>query len=591
MTDREVQRKLAAILVADMVGFSRLMATDETGTLAGLQEHRREIIDPKIGEYGGRIVKLIGDGMLAEFLSVVDAVQCAIDIQNAMARRNVDRPDDRRFEFRIGVNLGDVIVVEDDIYGDGVNVAARLEGLAEPGGICVSRAARDQIRDKMNVSLVDLGEVEVKNIPRPVRAFKIDLRLDQAAAEPGLAAQVPETPVHDKPSIAVLPFDNMSGDPEQEYFADGLTEDIITALSLWRSFPVIARNSTFAYKGQSPDIRLVAKELGARYVLEGSVRTGGQRVRITAQLVDAATGHHVWAEKFDRKLEDIFELQDEITERIVATISPELERAEQKRSAAKAPTSLTAWDYYHRGMSLIYKSTKEDNIKARGMFDRAVELDPNYGQAHSGLSFSHTRDLLLEFSDSRDDSISAALRTARQAVACDDTDAFAHVLLAIANMWPGEFDLAIAEAERAVELNPNSAFARLILGTALDNAGRSGEGILEIERSLQLNPRDPQVHISCNTLARAQLNAQKYEEAVACARKALSVRSDFPHAFYLLASALGHLGRLDEARKALAECERLQPGFVQKRAQWQPYRDAANNEHIHEGVRKGQQTD
>lgn len=585
MTTDKVERRLAAILNADVVGYSRLIRADEEGTLARLKAHREDLIAPNIAEHHGRIVKLMGDGVLVEFGSVVHAVQCAVEIQREMPDRNADVPEDHHIVFRIGINLGDVIIEGDDIHGDGVNVAARLEAIADPGGICISANVFEQVQHRLELSYEDLGDQQLKNIPQPIRAFRVDV---EGAAAP-IAERAADAEFIEKPAIAVLPFDNMSGDPEREYFADGLTEDIITALSLWRSFPVIARNSTFAYKGKSPDIRVVANELGASYVLEGSVRMGGERVRITAQLIDAAKGHHVWAEKFDRKLEDIFKLQDEISERIVATLAPELERAEQKRSATKAPTSLTAWDYYHRGMSFIYESTREGNARAREMFERAVDLDPNYSQAHSGLSFSHTRDLVLEFSKSRDYSASAALQAAQRAVACDDTDASAHIMLAVSNMWPGEFDLAIAEAERAVELNPNSAFAHLILGTALDNAGRSGEGISEIERSLRLNPRDPQAHFFFTALARSHLNCRNYEEAVACARKAMSVRSNFPHAFYLLASALGHLGQLDEARKALADCERLQPGFVEKRAHWKPYRNSSDNEHIHEGVRKTQQ--
>ena len=343
------------------------------------------------------------------------------------------------------------------------------------------------------------------------------------------------------------------------------------------------------YKGQAIDIKQLGRELGVRYVLEGSVRKAGNRVRITAQLIEAETGNHLWAERYDRNLEDIFELQDEVTERIVATVSPELERAEQKRSATKAPTNYTAWDLYHRGMSLIHEETKEDNAHAREMFDRAIELDPSYSQAYSGLSLSYARDLLLEYSDDRDQSAQLSLEAAQRAVNRDDSDSFAYITLSIANMWPGEFELSISAAERAVDLNPNSAFARNILGTALDNAGRSSEAFSEFEKSIELNPRDPQAHIALNTLARCYLNSRNYEQAAACAQKAIGMRSNFPNAYYLLASALGHLGRLEEARKALVDCERVQPGFVEKRFNYQPYRDAADNEHIHEGVRKAGQ--
>jgi adenylate cyclase len=585
MAEERVQRRLAAILAADVVGYSRLMREDEAGTRVRFNSHLHELIEPAIASRQGRTVKTTGDGLLVEFASVVDAVECAVTIQKGLADRNADEPADWRMDFRIGINLGDVIIEGDDIHGDGVNVAARLEGISEPGGICISANVFEQVQNRLELSFEDLGEQQLKNIPQPIRAYRVDID--------GLVAAAPEQPVDaqlmEKSAVAVLPFNNMSGDPEQEYFADGLTEDIITSLSLWRSFPVIARNSTFAYKGKVPDIRRVAKELGARYVIEGSVRKGGDRVRITAQLIDAATGHHIWAERFDRKLEDIFELQDKVTERIVATVSPELERAEQKRSATKAPTNHTAWDLYHRGMSLFHEETKEGNAHARKMFDRAIELDPSYSQAYSGLSLSYARDLLLEYSDDRDQSAQLSLEAAQRAVNRDDSDSFAHTTLSIANMWPGEFELSISAAERAVDLNPNSAFARNILGTALDNAGRSSEAVSEFEKSIELNPRDPQAHITINTLARCYLNSRNYEQAAACAQKAIGIRSNFPNAYHLLASALGHLGRLEEARKALVDCERVQPGFVEKRFNYQPYRDAADNEHIHEGVRKAGQ--
>jgi adenylate cyclase len=561
------------------------MREDEAGTRVRFNSHLHELIEPAIASRQGRTVKTTGDGFLVEFASVVDAVECAVTIQKGLADRNADEPADWRMDFRIGINLGDVIIEGDDIHGDGVNVAARLEGISEPGGICISANVFEQVQNRLELSFEDLGEQQLKNIPQPIRAYRVDID--------GLVAAAPEQPVDaqlmEKSAVAVLPFNNMSGDPEQEYFADGLTEDIITSLSLWRSFPVIARNSTFAYKGKVPDIRRVAKELGARYVIEGSVRKGGDRVRITAQLIDAATGHHIWAERFDRKLEDIFELQDEVTERIVATVSPELERAEQKRSATKAPTNHTAWDLYHRGMSLFHEETKEGNAHARKMFDRAIELDPSYSQAYSGLSLSYARDLLLEYSDDRDQSAQLSLEAAQRAVNRDDSDSFAYITLSIANMWPGEFELSISAAERAVDLNPNSAFARNILGTALDNAGRSSEAVSEFEKSIELNPRDPQAHITLNTLARCYLNSRNYEQAAAYAQKAIGMRSNFPNAYHLLASALGHLGRLEEARKALVDCERVHPGFVEKRFNYQPYRDAADNEHIHEGVSKAGQ--
>ncbi len=579
MVEDRIQRRLAAILAADVAGYSRLMGGDEEGTFAALTAHRAELIEPCIAEHRGRVVKTTGDGLLAEFASVVDAMRCAVAFQEGMRERNSDIPEDRRIEFRIGVNLGDIIVEDDDIYGDGVNVAARLEALAEPGGICLSGDAYRQVKGKVDAAFADMGEQRVKNIAEPVHAYRVVLA--NAAGDDSPAAALLE-----RPAVAVLPFTNLSGDPEQEYFSDGITEDIITALAAYRSFPVIARNSTFAYKGRSLDVRQVANELGARYVLEGSVRKGGNRVRITAQLIDAGTGHHLWAERLDWELEDIFELQDKVTQRIVATMAPELDRAEQKRSITKKPKDLDAWDSYQRGMALLSEFTKEGNARAREMFEHAIQLDPTYGQAFSGLAQSHNRDLMLEFWDSREDSAAKCLEAARRGVALDDTDSFAHLLMAIAHMWPGRMEFAIAEATRAVELNPSNAFAYGVLGTALDSVGRSEDGISALEKAFQLNPRDNQNHILINILARAHLTARRYEEAVEWARKAIHRRSDFPHGHYILAASLGHLGRRDEARAALDECERIQPGFIDKRARWEPYRNPADNQHILDGVRK-----
>ncbi len=389
-----------------------------------------------------------------------------------------------------------------------------------------------------------------------------------------------------KPAIAVLPFENMSRDPEQEYFADGMTEDIITALAAWRSFPVIARNSTFAYKGKSPDVRKVASDLGARYVLEGSVRRADKRLRITVQLIDAATGHHILAERFDRDLGDIFDLQDEIAQRIAARVQPQLEQAEQKRSAAKKPKSLDAWDFYQRGMALLYQFTKEGNVQARKMFARSIELEPTYSQPHVGLAYSHQLDILMEFTDAREDSLDKLFKTARQAVALDDSDSMAHVMLCFACRWAGKHDIAIAEAEKAVELNPSNAFAHFHLGNVLDLAGNPEEGIANMEKGLKLNPRDPRMHFLMSVMARAHFNAHCYEDAVEWARRSIHNRPDHPRAHTILAISLAHLDRQVEARAALDECEDVRPGFAKRWALLRQYRKPADNEHILEGLRK-----
>ena len=565
------KRRLSAILAADVAGYTRLVEQDTDRTVVAWQAARSETIDPAIAEHSGRIVKHTGDGFLAEFATIQDAVKCAVIIQNGLSASPLD--------FRMGINLGDVIDDGEDIHGEGVNIAARLEAIAEPGGICVSGDVYNQVRNRFDLTFDDLGEKELKHVSWPVRVYAI--------RPPGGGEPTPvELAISGKSSIAVLPFDNMSGDPEQEYFSDGLTEDIITALALWRSIPVIARNSTFAYKGKSLDVRTLASKLGARYVLEGSVRKSGDRLRITAQLIDATNGLHIWAEKFDRQLTDIFELQDEIVQRIAATVEPELERAEQKYSGVKKPQNLDAWDYYQRGMSYLYEFTKEGNERAREMFQRALTCDPEYSQAFSGLAYTHHRDLAMEVADDREASIAKCFEAARRGVALDPVSSFARVVLAQAHIWPDQHDLAIAEAEKALELNPNNAQAHVVLGTFLDSAGNSEDGIRKLEKGLELNPQDPRNHNPLTLLARAYLNARRYEEAVRRAREALHHHPGYPNASYILAASLGHLDRLTEARAALVECERVRPGFVAKRKRWKPYQDPADNEHILDGIRK-----
>ena len=582
MAEERVERKLAAILAADVAEYSRLMGEDEVGTRARFNAHLDELIEPAIASGRGRIVKTTGDGLLVEFASVADAVQCAVEIQKGMAERNVDEPNDRRMEFRIGVNLGDVIIEGDDIHGDGVNVAARLEGVAEPGGICISGAVHESVRNKLDVVFVDLGEQSVKNIADPVHVFRASLdgvrRKSDASAEPDA--------IFRRPAVAVLPLKNLSGDPDQEYFTDGLTEDIITALSLWRSFPVIARNSTFSYKGQSPDIRKVGEELGARFVIEGSVRKAGNRIRVTVQLIDAETGHHVWAERFDRELDDILALQDEITQRVAATVEPELGRFEQKRLAAKHPTSLDAWDYCQRGMYLLYKFTKEDMEEARDVFRRAIELDPTYSQTHTGLAYSYHFDILYAYSDSRKNLIEQLMKHARQGVALDDTDSYAHVMMSFAYRWAGQHDLAIAEAERAIELNPNDAWAIGVLGNVLDLAGRPQDGIPYLKQQLRLNPRDVHSHFMMAIVARAYLNSRDYQSAKEWARRAINRDPNHARAHLFLASSLGHLGKSREASEALDECNRVNPDFVSRWTQWREFRNDVDNDHILDGLRK-----
>ena len=552
MANRRDKRRLAAILAADIVGYSRLMGADESGTLAQLKALRKELIDPKIEEYSGRIVKTTGDGILIEFSSVVDAVQMAVDVQRETARRNEGVPEDHCIVFRVGINQGDIIVDGEDIFGDGVNIAARLEALAEPGGICISRLVRDQVRDRLDYVLDDQGEIEVKNIARPVRVFRV--RTD-ARASTQRAIQ------SDKPGLAVLPFVNMSGDPEQEYFADGVTEDIITALSKVRWFFVTARNSTFAYKGQSTDVRQVARDLGVQYVLEGSVRKSGNRVRVTSQLIDATTGSHIWAEHYDRELEDIFAVQDEMTETIVAAIEPELGETERERARRKPPESLEAWDLCLRGTWHTYRFTKGDNAEAQQLFERAIELDPNFAAAHSGLAYGAFVEVMQGYSDSSADAIDRAIRAGKRAVTIDDKDPVAHWALGRAYTIKGEHDASIAELETALSLNASYAHAHTALGMVLAFAGRPEEAIRETNLAIRLSPRDPLLWVMMFNCAVAHLLMEEYEEAAAWATKAGQQPNAAIWAQAILAASLAHLDRDEEARAALEEARRTKPDF------------------------------
>src|SRR6516162_4165673 len=428
MSDRRVERRLAAILAADVVGYSRLVGVDEEGTLERLRVLRREVVDPTIKEHRGRIVRITGDGLLVEFVSVVDAVRCAVDTQREMALRNAEVPEDQRIEFRIGINLGDIMNDEEDIYGDGVNVAARLEALAPPGGICVSRVVRDQVRDKLNFTFDDRGEQQVKNIARPVRVFDVKIAGETMTltSYSGVAASLP---LPDKPSIAVLPFQNMSGDPKQEYFADGMVEEIITALSRIRWLFVIARNSTFTYKGQAIDIKRIGRELGVRYVLEGSGREGGGRVRITAQLIEAQTGAHLWADRFDGSLEDIFELQEQITASVAGVIEPALAEAEQQRVLRKPPERLDAWEACQRGLWHFHRYAAEENRVALDFFRQAIGLDPNFAPARYGYALALQWDIWHFSARPFLEVQGAAREEAMRAVSLDDKDAMAHAVL------------------------------------------------------------------------------------------------------------------------------------------------------------------
>jgi TolB-like protein len=488
--------------------------------------------------------------------SVIDAVRCAVAIQYEIAERNADVPEDRRMMFRIGINLCDVMSDEVDIYGDGVNVAARVESVAEPGGICVTASVHDQVRKKLDLDFEDLGPHAMKNMSEPIRIFGFRAATSESGGDaPDARAQ------SEKPSIAVLPFANMSGDSEQEYFADGVTEDLITALSRIRWFFVIARNSTFAYKGGSTDARRIAGELGVRYMIEGSVRRSGNRVRITAQLIDGHSGKSQWANRYDRDLEDVFALQDELTETIVGAIEPELGKAERARVRTKRPDNMDAWDVYQRGMAHLYRYTKSDLDQARTLFDQALTLDANLGAAYSAKAEAHYYGVVYGHADTPDQDREDALSVATRAVALDDEDAGAHCTLGRVHYMRREHDLAIPELELAIELNPSFALAHYGLGAAMVFSGRAPEAQVHLDAAIRLSPYDPNMGSFLVRMADAHLFMRQHDHAVDWARKALRQPSFQWSRYAVLLSALGHLGRADEARSVLAEVVNLRPDF------------------------------
>lgn len=585
MVEDRVDRRLAAILAADIAGYSRLMGTDDEGTLRLLKAYRKELVDPKIAEHRGRIVKTTGDGMLVEFVSVVDAVRCAVDIQRAMSERNTEVPVGRRIEFRMGINVGDIISDAGDIYGDGVNVAARLEALAEPGSIYVSRVVHDQVRDKLSFSFEDLGEQIVKNIARPIGVHRVSIAEPErfGGAKATVAPGQSEHSNAHRPSIAVLPFINMSGDSEQEYFADGISEEIITGLSKLRWFFVIARNSSFTYKGAAVDVKRVARELNVRYVLEGSVRKGGSRVRIMAQLIDAATGNHLWADHYDGDLTDVFELQDEITKKVVAAIEPKLLEAEGARSQSRSSEDLGAWEMVIRANSLFWRMTQAEGETAIAMLNRAVERYPDYAPAHSMLAFMLLLSSHLNLSGPQ---LARARELAARAAELDDSDPWAHVALGYVAFMSRHTTESVGEFQRALELNPNFAAAHGYLGWALAYDGQSEQAITHIDEAIRMSPHDPQNAIFTTGVAIAHYLAGRYSEAVASCRKAFQQRSGLARGTRVYVASLAQAGQLDEARAALAKVKESHPdlsiAWIERNV---PYTPAPMAKFI-EGMRK-----
>jgi adenylate cyclase len=565
--------KLAAVLMADVAGYSRLMEADEVGTLAALKERRKGILEPTVREHGGRIAKVMGDGVLIEFASAVQAVSCAVDVQKQMAAANEGASEDRRVHLRIGINLGDVIVEGSDLYGDGVNVAARLQAMAEPGEIWISGNVHDQVEKKLSLTYDDLGPREMKNIARRVHAFRI-------GAGGASRAPVPVTPsLPTKPSIAVLPFTNLSGDPNQQYFSDGITEDIITELSRFRSLFVIARNSSFQYRDKAVDIRRVASELGVHYVVEGSIRKMAERVRITAQLIDAVTGNHLWSERYDRNIDALFELQDEVTRTIVATLVGRVEDAEISDAAHRRTGSLAAYDNLLRGIELLRGYGEENNRRARELFESAVALDPRFALAHAYLALA----LLVEHRyDAAPDAIKdRALAAGLRAIQMDPREGRCHQFLAQAYRYRGEFDLAVSHFERSTALNPNDANGIAQMGSVLAMAGRAEEGVGLIREAMRLNPFHPDWYWSA--MAVAAYAAHRYEDALEANRRMASRTEYWPLA--RAAACLAQLGRLDEAHTQALEVLRRKPDFHLSSEKLK-YKNPAHAEHVFDGMRK-----
>jgi adenylate cyclase len=550
-----VERRLTAILAADIAGYSRLMGADEEGTLTQMKSHRRALFDPKIEEHRGRIVKTTGDGLLAEFASVVDAMRCAVDVQRGMIARNAEIANDKRIEFRIGVNVGDIIIDGGDIFGDGVNVAARLEGLAEPGGICVSARVQEDIRGKLDIVLADEGEQQLKNIAWPVRVYRVQLGAKTAPLRPALA-------LPDKPSIAVLPFNNMSGEPDQEYLADGIVEAITGALSRIGSFFVIARNSAFTYKGRAANVRDIGRELGVAYVLEGSVQKAGNRVRIIVQLIETEGGAHVWTGRHDGTIEDIFDLQDRITEQVAGALQPSIRIAEIERSRRKRPQDLGAYDYAMRAMPHVWALEKEESAKALELLDNAIAIDPQYPLALSLAGWCHAQRSVYNWADDIAQSQTQALKLAERAAELSGDDPLILTVLGTVHTIVRNHGTARVLIERAVAIDPNSAWAWSRLGWLDNYSDRPQLAIEKFERALRLSPLDPMNFNNYVGIGAAHEVAQDYDKAAALFRRALEER---PHAMWIyrsLAAVLSGAGRMEEAKAAYAQMLRNYPDLT-----------------------------
>jgi adenylate cyclase len=587
VTGERVERRLAAVLAADVASYSRLMGVDEEGTLARLKAVRKALVDPTIANYRGRIVKTTGDGMLVEFASAVDAVRGAVEVQRGMAEQNAALPQDKRIEFRIGIHVGDIIIDDNDIFGDGVNVAARLEGIAEPGGVCMSNDAYRQVRGKVDIVCDDMGPQHLKNIAEPMQAWRVGLtdQISSAVRSASTASEPQALTLPDKPSIAVLPFQNMSGDPEQEYFADGMVEEIITALSRFKWLFVIARNSSFTFKGKAVDIKEVGRSLGVRYVLEGSVRKVSGMVRITGQLIDAVTGGHLWADRLERDLTDIFALQDDVTAAVVSAIQPKLLQTEIEMATRRRPENLTAFDLYLRARQKSYLRTRESIAETLRLAHRALDLDPRSILAAALAANMHRENFTQGFAIDPQFDRNEATRLVRLALSLDENDEFALGIAGfLAAYLDGDYETAIDFADRAVASNPNETRAWRDRGWIYKSAGQHEEAIRSFERSIRLSPLDPLHYTALAGMGLALIELRRFDEAVAVAKKALRQSSTYPPTYRGLAAALAHLGRDAEAREAAAHLLEVDPTFTI--TAWIARGGQSNSHLLIEGLRK-----
>jgi adenylate cyclase len=582
-----VTRRLAAILVA---GYSRLLPGDEKENFAELRGLLTTVVEPQIAEFGGNVFKETTELVLADFEDVVGAARCAAGLRDAVAKVNQTLPEEQRIAMRIGINFGDIIAEEGDIFGDGVNIAARVEALAKPGSVYVSDIVHQQVAGEVDFEFEDLGPQSLKNIARPIRVYRMAGEMaelsEKLVAAVILAASEPV--FDDRRAIAVLPFANFSGDPEQEFFADGITEDIISMLAGWRAFPVIARNSTFTYKGKAVDIKKVGEELGVRYVLEGSVRKSGRRVRVTMQLIRADTNHHIMAQRYDRDLTDLFELQDEIAHTIAGAIEPELLKFERERIAERPPRSEDAYELYQRGLWHHYRQNKADNIEAQAYFRRALTIDPQYPQATAALAIAICNAGYLGWADNAERNYEEAFELAQRALALDGRYPNAHFALALSCMYIHRSERAIAEFEEAIKLNPSFAAAHAVLGHMFTYAGRPEETIPLVEKAIRLSPTDPRLFIWLPALAAAHYQLRHYEQAVEIGRRSWTLNRNWSTGMTYVVAGLGQLGRMDEARAALADYKEL---FFADFASWDRlvrrlFPDPTPLDHIAEGLRK-----